>query len=66
MISEDKKAILMELVKAQEDELCEILHLIEEDQNVPDESYIYIENQFNRLFRINNLLNDEIYYSETI
>jgi hypothetical protein len=63
MISEDKKTILMELVKAQEDELCEILHLIEEDQNVPDESYVYIENQFNRLFRINNLLNDEIYYS---
>lgn len=63
MISEDKKVILMELVKAQEDELCDILHMIEEDQSIPDESWTYIENQSNRLFRLITSLMEEIYYS---
>jgi hypothetical protein len=63
MISEDKKEILLQLVNAQEDELCDILHNIEDDLNVPDDSYAFIENQSNRLFRLIELLRDEIYFS---
>jgi hypothetical protein len=63
MISEDKKEILLQLVNAQEDELCDILHSIEGDENIPNDSYAFIENQFNRLFRNISLLRDEIYFS---
>jgi hypothetical protein len=63
MISEDKKAILMELVKAQEDELLDVLHNLEDDQDVSDDAYTYIENQSNRLFRLINLMYEELYYS---
>jgi hypothetical protein len=63
MISEDKKEILLQLVNAQEDELCDILHNIEGDENIPNDSYAFIENQFNRLFRNISVLRDEIYFS---
>jgi hypothetical protein len=62
MISEDKKEILLQLVNAQEDELCNIIHEVECDENVPNDSFSFIENQSNRLFRLIELLRDEIYF----
>jgi hypothetical protein len=63
MISEDKKTVLMELLKASEDELCEFLHLIEDDKNIPDDSWYFIDNQSQRLFRLFRTMFDEIYYT---
>jgi hypothetical protein len=63
MISENKKAILIELLKASEDELCSLLNNIEEDKNVPDDSWDSIDDQSKRLFELFTLMYNEIYYS---
>ena len=63
MISENKKTILIELLKASEDELCSLLNNIEEDDNVPDNSWDVIDNQSKRLFELFTLMYNELYYS---
>ena len=63
IISENKKTILIELVKASEDELCSLLNNIEEDENVPDNSWDAIDNQSKRLFELFTLMYNELYYS---
>lgn len=63
MINENKKTILIELLKASEDELCSLLNNIEEDDNVPDNSWDVIDNQSKRLFELFTLMYNELYYS---
>jgi hypothetical protein len=62
-ISDDKKVILMELLRACEDEFNDFLHNIEEDKNVPNDSWYFIDNQSKRLFEIFRTLYEEIYYT---
>jgi hypothetical protein len=63
MISEDKKCILTELVNAMEHELSDFLHNIEEDECIPLDSWLFLDNQSNKLYELIRLLQEEIYFS---
>ena len=63
MISENKKTILIDLVNTLEDKLSEFRHLIEQDQNIPDDSAKFLDNESNKLFEQIRLLYDEIYFT---
>ena len=63
IISENKKTILIELVNALDDKLSEFIHLIEQDQNIPDDSAKFLDNESSKLFEQVRLLHDEIYFT---
>jgi hypothetical protein len=63
MISEDKKVILTELVNALEHELSGFIHNIEEDESIPLDSWLFLDNQSNKLYELIRLLQEEIYFS---
>jgi hypothetical protein len=63
VISDNKKAILMDLVNQLENDLMDFIHSIEEDNSVPNGSFKRIDHDSNKVFSTLTLMRDEIYFT---
>jgi hypothetical protein len=62
-ISESKKEKLLDKINELENELCNFLHNVENDESVPDTTWDAIDQQSAKLFSILTSLKDEIIFS---
>jgi ferric iron reductase protein FhuF len=62
-ISENKKEVLLDLINQLENDLMDFLHMIEEDESIPDETFKRIDNGSTKPFSKLTALREEVYYS---
>jgi hypothetical protein len=62
-ISENKKLILLDLIKQLGIEINTLYHAIEEDDLIPDDRFNEYDKQMECLYHIHSLLEDEILFS---
>jgi hypothetical protein len=62
-ISENKKLVLLDLIKQTENQLSAFIHNIENDTTVPDDAWKAIDHNAGELYHLLNQLSEEIIFS---
>lgn len=62
-ISEDKKHVLLNHINQLESQLSELFHLLEEDQDIPEEQFRVYEKRIESLQSIYKEIYEEVYFT---